>query len=322
MTKRNVLIISDGDDMAGVNYGIKRAFDKHSEKYQLRQVRGTNNYIDYPVDIIWPGRNTFVNELYNEADLIHISEYPWALDGGSAPKIWERVSKPTVVHQHGTPFRNNPSYFLRLSKQAGFTQIVSTVDLLVDPSLEWLPNPVDIDMMQKIRQDNYVNDNMIRLGQAPTNRKEKSTELYVRIAMDLQKRWPVEYLVIEKQKWLACLAEKARTDIWFDQLTYGYGSNAIEAGAMGIPIVGGFASISDQQRLIDQVGRTPFVPATESTLMGVLEGLVKDASLREHYGQLSLQYMRDVHSEPAVVARLESIYDRTINEFEAKHGRN
>lgn len=321
MTKRNVLIITDGDDMAGVGYGLKKAFDTYSTKYQLRQVRGTNNYIDYPVDITWPGRNTFVNELYNEADLIHISEYPWALDGANAPRIWEQVPKPTVVHQHGTPFRNNPANFLRLARQGRFTQIVSTIDLLVDPSLQWLPNPVDIEVMQQIRKERYPNDGIIRLGQAPTNQGIKNTKEYVHAALDLQKRYGIEYLVIEKQKWVDCLAEKARTDIWFDQLTYGYGSNAIEAGAMGIPLVGGFTSPQDEQRLVDQVGGLPFVPATVDTLPAVLDRLVRDADYRNAKGRQAYLYMSSVHSEPVVVAKLEGIYDRTINEFEARNGR-
>lgn len=313
--KRNVLIISDGDDMAGVNFAIKKAFDKFSDRYILRQVRGTDNYIKYPHDITWWGSNELVNRLYDSADLIHISEYPWALLGGSAPKIWKLVPKPTVIHQHGTPFRNNPRQFLDIAKREHSTQIVSTVDLLVDDSLEWLPNPVDIEMMLAIRLQNYKNDGIIRLGQAPTNRQEKHTAEYIAVAKELG----VDYLVVESQTWETTLKEKARTDIWFDQLTYGYGNNAIEAAGMGIPVVGGFANDVHKQRYVDLVGELPFVEATVGTLREVFRRLIEDRDFRLSESDRIHSIVRDLHGEASVVKRLEAIYDRTINEFEILH---
>lgn len=309
---RNVLIVSDGDDMAGVNHSIKVAFDRFSTKYRLRQVRGTDNYIHYPVDIPWMGNNTLVNQLYNEADLIHISEYPWALDGGSAPKIWEKVKKPTVIHQHGTPFRSNPRRFLDIAANEGYTQIVSTIDLLVDDSLTWVPNPVDIDLMQGIRREFYVNDGQTRIGHGPTNRAIKGTDLY----LEAVKRIGTDYLLVEGLAWSRALREKARCDIWYDQLTYGYGSNGIEAAAMGIPVVGGFANFHDRARYIQLVGLPPIVEADSDTLYDVLRDLVLDEGRRKDEAHRCQATVQRVHGEAAVVALLESIYDRTIEEFE------
>lgn len=301
--------------MAGVNNALKRAFDRHSTRYQMRQVRGTDNYIKYPVDITWMGNNTLVNRLYDAADLIHISEYPWALNGGSAPKIWNRVPKPTVVHQHGTPFRNSPATYLRLAKQEGFTQIVSSVDLLVDPSLTWLPNPVNIDKMQQIRRENYVDEGKIRIGHGPTNRAIKNTAEYL-VAVD---SLGVDHVLIEKLPWDKALREKARVDIWYDQLTFGYGVNGIEAAAMGIPVVGGFHDPRHRERYVQLVGIPPIVEATPDTLGRVLAELVADAGYRKAEADRIFDTVQRVHGEPNVVALLEKIYDRTIDEFEARH---
>lgn len=308
----NVLIVSDGDDMAGVNHGIKAAFDRHSDRYRVRQVRGTNNYIDYPVDIPWMGNNTFVNELYNEADLIHISEYPWALSGASAPKIWNEVKKPTVIHQHGTPFRNNPKKFLDLARQNGYTQIVSTVDLLVDDSLVWVPNPVDIEQMQAIRKEYYQNDGITRIGHGPTNRAIKNTAEYLAAVGGFA---GVDYLIIEGQKWAASLREKARVDIWYDQLTFGYGNNGIEAAGMGIPVVGGFADQRHREKYVSLVGLPPIVEATPGTLKQVLERLVEDVGFRQAEADRISGIVQRVHSQASVVALLESIYDKTLEDF-------
>lgn len=316
---RNVLIISDGDDMAGVNYGLKAAFDRHSTRYKLRQVRGTNNYIDYPRDIDWQGSNILVNGLYNQADLIHIAEYPWALDGGSAPKIWDQVPKPTVVHQHGTPFRNQPNRYLNLARLGHYTQIVSTIDLLIDKSLTWLPNPVNIEEMQRIRKENYVNDGVVRFGQAPTNRGIKNTADFIKVCEAIKdKHKKFEYFVIENRTWQDTLAVKARCDIWFDQLTFGYGSNGIEAGAMGIGIIGAMADPKIESRLVETVGGVPYVSTSVPALGRLLERLVVDQIERQRMGAQAFDYMQRVHSESVVVKRLEEIYDRTINLFEAR----
>lgn len=311
MSQRNVLIVSDGDDMAGVNHGIKVAFDKHSDRYRVRQVRGTNNYIDYPVDIEWMGNNTLVNQLYDEADIVHIAEYPWALDGSSAPKIWNKVRKPTVIHQHGTPFRENPQKFLDIAAREGYTQIVSTVDLLVDDSLTWVPNPVDIDHMQALRNQYYVSSMPLLVGHGPTNRAIKNTSEFLAAVKELG----TDYLIIEGQKWATTLREKARCDIWYDQLTFGYGNNGIEAGAMGIPTVGGFADPAHRARYVAQTGGVWFTEATPETLGSVLADLVRNPDERHDAGSRTLAAVRSLHGDKAVVERLESIYDKTIEEF-------
>lgn len=307
---RNVLIVSDGDDMAGVNHAIKVAFDKHSDKYRLRQVRGTNNYIDYPVDITWMGNNVIVNELYDKADLVHISEYPWALSG--TPRIWNPVRKPTVIHQHGTPFRSNPKKFLDIAAQEGYTQIVSTVDLLVDESLIWVPNPVDIDHMQSIRRERYVATEKVIIGHGPTNRAIKNTAEFLAAVESIP---DIDYVLVEGLKWKDALREKARCDIWYDQLTFGYGNNGIEAGAMGIPTVGGFADPAHRSRYVEHAGDPWFREANPETLGRVLGDLVRSDEQRRDAADRAFEAVSRLHSQQAVVLRLESIYDKTIEEF-------
>lgn len=306
--------------MAGVNYGLAQAINRHSNRYAARQVRGTDNYIHYPVDIVWMGNNTFVNQLYDEADLVHISEYPWALDGGSAPKIWNKRRLPTVLHQHGVPFRTSPQRFLDIARREGYTQVVSTVDLLTADDLTWLPSPVDILRLQGLRKEHYPNDGVLRIGQAPTNRVAKNTHEFIEICKDLQRTHGIEYNVFESMSWEKSLASKARMDIWFDQLTYGYGSNGIEAAAMGIPVVSGFASPLHYSRYVELVGAVPFYPATLGTLRDVLQHLVEDVQQRVATGQHCFNVVQNVHGEREVVKRLEAIYDKTIDEFEVRNG--
>lgn len=298
--------------MAGVGYRLKAAFDKFSTRYKVRSVRGTNNYIDYPSDITWMGNNILVNRLYDEADIIHISEYPWALDGGSAPKIWNKVDKPTVIHQHGTPFRNNPKQFLSIAKNSGYAQIVSTVDLLVDDSLVWIPNPVDVDMMKKIRKEHYPKDGIFRVGQAPTNPSIKNTSNYVHAAKAIKETdEDFDYFVLSNLKWVDTLMHKAKCDLWFDQLTFGYGNNGIEAMAMGIPVMGNFMDKSNFERIKDETGMdVPLIWTEKDDIERLIRWFKNDRDGLRRMANLAKAYINEVHEESKVVERLEAVYDR------------
>ena len=297
--------------MAGVGYRLKAAFDKFSTRYKVRAVRGTNNYIDYPGDLTWMGNNELVNHLYDRADIIHIAEYPWIIQN-STPKIWRPVRKPTVIHQHGTPFRNNPKMFLDIARREGYQQIVSTVDLLVDDSLVWIPNPVDVDDMRDIRRKNYPKDGVFRVGQAPTNRSIKNTSDYIAAAERIKAdRRKFDYFVLEKLKWVDTLRYKAQCDLWFDQLTFGYGNNGIEAMAMGIPVMGNFSDPSNFGKIKDLTGLDiPMIWTQPESIEYYIRWFMDRSEDLRRMANLSKKYIDAVHEESKVVERLEAVYDR------------
>lgn len=309
---RKVLIVSHDIDLAGVNYRIKAAFDKFSTKYEVRQVVGAESYIKYPYDIKWMGNNELVNELYGQADLVHITEHPRTLFD-FVPKIWNPRKLPTILHQHGTTFRMNREYYWRLCAAEGWTQICSTIDLS-SPKVEWVPNPVDIEHMRGLRRKRGTEgpDGAILVAHAPTNRQEKHTALFeanmIRIVAENKK---VSYDIIEGQSWKTTLARKAHADLFYDQLTYGYGNNAIESMAMGIPTIGGFAN----QALYDNLPAAGFFPARQATLGAILRDFIHSPQLRREWGERGQDYVRRVHSEEVIVRQLERIYDETIERF-------
>lgn len=305
---RNILIISHDIDLAGVNYRIKAAFDKFSTKYKIRQVVGAESYIKYPYDIMWMGNNQLVNDLYGAADLVHITEHPRTLFD-FAPKIWNPRRMPTIIHQHGTTFRMNREYYWRLAAAEGWTQICSTIDLS-SPNVEWVPNPVDIGLIRSTLLGSPSTG--VHVAHAPTNRSEKHTELFlanmIRLAAEDKN---VSYDVIEGQSWDATLTRKAHANLFYDQLNYGYGNNAIESMAMGIPTIGGFVN----QQLYYKLPDAGFYQATVANLGDTLREFVETPSLRKHWGARGLDYVTRVHEESVVVKQLERIYDETIERF-------
>lgn len=297
----NVLSLSDEDDFGGQGIRLKQAFDRQPG-WTFRSVTGSTSYIDYPPDAGWDQARA----LYQWADVIHSHN-------GIRPawKIDSALSKPLVIHQHGIYFRQSPRK--HLDEAQGRTTLVSTLDLtLPDPGIVWLPSPHDLDHLARIRTQHYQPGPRLRVGHAPTSRR-KHTDAFLAAVSDLD----VEVVLIEGQSWDECLRLKATCDVFYDQLLYGYGNNAIEAWGMGIPVVSG--TIADERispLMRERFSELPFLPATEDTLRAALGALVYDPDLRAEYGRRGHEHARGYHSADRVVAQLKDIYRRSL------HGRH
>lgn len=153
---------------------------------------------------------------------------------------------------------------------------------------------------------------MIRIAHAPTNRQVKSTDLLIKAVDRLKAEgFDVELDLIERRSWAECLGRKATADIYFDQVGLGYGNNAIEAWAMGIPVIAG-ASDPVLDEMERRFGELPFYHATLETIYDALKELVEDPKLRERYGRLGYQYAKQWHDGPIVVDRLKAIYSKAV----------
>ncbi len=51
----NVLLLSTGQDFAGINFRIKQAFDRFTS-WNVRSLHGAQTYLDYPYDELWSRR--------------------------------------------------------------------------------------------------------------------------------------------------------------------------------------------------------------------------------------------------------------------------
>ncbi|NIV39132.1 MAG: hypothetical protein GWN58_59865, partial [Anaerolineae bacterium] len=67
-----------------------------------------------------------------------------------------------------------------------------------------------------------------------------------------------------------CLQRKARSHLYIDQFLMGYGTNALEAWAMGIPVVAG-AHPDLRDRIKAAVGFVPFVETRIEDLRATVE---------------------------------------------------
>lgn len=281
------------DDIGGVGFRTARAFNQYRPEWTYRAYRGAPSYLQFPEHTPWDWPQIMAD--WNQADVVHVHDH--------IPTVGTK--RPTVVTFHGTGFREQSDALLAMSRRAGARVLVSTLDLwLLHPEdVTWMPQMDDIDQLATYK---VTHEGPLRIGHAPTNRSLKSTHEFLAACERLGKEIPVEVVLIEGMSWEECLKIKGTLDILFDQTAYGYGGNAIEAWAMGVPVICGAPefTLEEYRR---RFGYLPFVAAGQNTIYEALLQLV-DPTERTYWGQVGHQHARKYHSYRFGVERLAPIY--------------
>jgi hypothetical protein len=245
--------------------------------------------------------------LVREADVLHVLDSEHALTR-FAPYL---RGKTVIVHHLGTHFRRNPAAVSRTCQRYGAIEVTDSIDLLF-PHVGWQPVPADFGALADLRKQHFRPSERIRIAHAPTDRQGKSTKTITAAIESLARRHPIDFDLIERVNNRQCLERKASADIFVDQLGIGFGMNAIECWAMGIPVVSGLVDPAARERALGMWGgQFPWADATPATLEAVIEHLVTDKEWRQELGKRGKAHGLEWHSEPAVVQRMLSLYGVT-----------
>lgn len=305
---KNVLFLSPTVDTAGLGIGLKRAFDQVAPGWTARHVRTANTYLDYGADIQWtrgnPEQDALVQALWSNADIVQIMERPEAAG-------WLRPRRRFVVYHLGTWYRRDPEGVGAQCRAIDATEMVDMHDLMRFGVREWLPDVIDPVPLEQLRARTYQPSERIRIAHAPTNRAIKSTAIIEATVARLAERYPIDFDLIERVSNAECLARKASADIFIDELTLGYGLNALECWSMGVPVVSGIANPETEARMrADFGGGLPFLDATADSLEETVAALLSDRNLREDWGALGRAHVERFHAPAAVIAKAIDIYTR------------
>lgn len=300
-----IFCISQGQDIGGQNARIVAGFRKHEPSWSVRSMHVARTYIKYPYDLAWDV--DLARQLYAEADVVHHQNrlFSYAMYDGNQ-------RKPALVTYHGPPLRGDADRVNREAKSIGAVQTVSTVDLMADaPHATWTPNFYDLDDLQR----RYPRRpwHRLRIGHAPTVREAKGTQAIIKAVNRLSLRHDIQFDLVEGVSWNRSLAHKSRCDIYIDQLTLGYGLSGIEAMALGVPVISGWAEESDRELFMRWTGcsEMPFAHATEETIEDVLEAMIRSAGMREEVAARGSQFVRRWHDEKRGVEQLKGTYIST-----------
>lgn len=153
----------------------------------------------------------------------------------------------------------------------------------------------------KLKENRY--DKFLKVGHAPTNRKAKGSDIIIPIVKQLEKDFPVQLILIEKLSYQQAIKLKSQCDIFIDQIgDLGYGINALESLAMGIPtcscLAPGFAAKYPDH---------PFIVINEQNLRQRLIELIKNENLRIEKRIQGRQWLAKYHDAKKVVARIHHL---------------
>lgn len=297
----NLVHLHPGPDTGGQSIASKRFLEERGDS--VRVFVHSRHPFGYGEAEMWD--RDAVTEAYRWADVVVVHNDPGILD-----TIPDRPDRTVVVHHHGTRFRTAPEAVWREGVERRVdVQVVSTIDLLLSvpkgQTAHWLPQVVDTARMETIAEAlRPPAGSRIVVTHAPTNRMVKGTRWVTQTMREL--RGKCDYVLIQHKPWVVCLTYKAASHIFIDQLLLGYGNNAIEAWAMGLPVISGA-----EPRILARMKREfdlPFANATPDTLTDVLWSLVQSAELREQWAAKGKAHLERFHVPDAWAQRTRAIY--------------
>jgi hypothetical protein len=218
--------------------------------------------------------------------------------------ILRATGKKSVYHYLGSDIRGKTPAELAYGNRAD-AQIVGSFDALRwVPEAEMIPPGLDLSPFTPVPPTDRERPLVVH---APSDRRKKGTEYVIAACAQL----PVDLDIVEGLPHEEARKRYARADIVVDQLNAGWhGVFALEAMAMGKPVV-----VRLKPEVVEQAERSygvkvPLVPATKDSLVDVLRPLVESPALRREIGVASRAYVEQVHDIDRIADRLVDLYAR------------
>ena len=212
------------------------------------------------------------------------------------------LGKRSVMHFLGSDIRGRSPAELAWAERAG-ARVVGSYD-----AARWVPDahviPPGIDVHAIEPAPPTDRDRPVVLH-APSSRSKKGTEHVIAVCQELG----VELEVVEGLDHREAFERYRHADVIVDQLKAGwYGIFAIEAMALGKPVVT-FLHDEAVRRTEEAFGvEVPIVNATPETLAGALRPLLESAEERQRIGHASRAYVEEVHDLDRMTDRLLALY--------------
>ena len=218
--------------------------------------------------------------------------------------ILRAARKKSVMHYLGSDIRGKTPEQLAYGKKAD-AEIVGSYDAIRwVPEAEVIPPGVDLGAIEPAPPSDRERPLIVH---APSSRRRKGSEHVIAAVDGLD----ADLDLVEGLRHDEAFERYRAADIVVDQLNAGwYGLFAIEAMALGKPVVT-FLHDEAVRRTEEAFGtRVPIVSATAETLREALRPLVSDAGRRRELGAASRAYVERVHDLETVTDRLLALYAR------------
>jgi glycosyltransferase involved in cell wall biosynthesis len=212
------------------------------------------------------------------------------------------LGKRSVMHFLGSDIRGKTPEQLAWAQRAGARVVGSYDATRWMPDAQVIPPGIDVRGIEPVPPSDRARPVVLH---APSSRARKGTEHVVAACAALD----VELEIVEGLDHREAFERYRNADVIVDQLNAGwYGVFAIEALALGKPVVT-FLHDEAVRRTEEAFGvQVPIVNATKETLTDVLRPLVESADERRRVGRASRAYAEEVHDLERMTDRLLSLY--------------
>ena len=212
------------------------------------------------------------------------------------------MGKRSVMHFLGSDIRGRPREELTWARRAGAVVVGSYDAVRWVPEARVIPPGIDVSAIEPSPPSGREHPVVLH---APSSRSRKGTEEVVAAAEKLG----LDLELVEGVDHRAAFERYRAADLVVDQLNAGwYGMFAIEAMALGKPVVA-FLHEEATRRTEEAFGvEVPVVRATKETLADVLQRLVSDPGELQRIGAASRAYVERVHDLATVGDLLVDLY--------------
>jgi hypothetical protein len=296
--KNFLMRIAHINNTSGIASIIAKLQTKHGQQADVfvfnrkifKQFGGIKYFYKSPID-----RWKLFRKL-GDYDIWHY-HYPY----GSLKNNLEKRNKGKIYlkHYHGDDIRGkyDEDYCL-----------VSTPDLLqYVPNGKWLPNPIDIDEIESVPQNQHIN-RITKVAHYPHYKMYHSNDYYTDALVKLQREMKCETVRILHFSHIQTLEIIAKCDIVIGKILPNvgwFGKFELEAMALGKPVI---AYVSNE---LYEKYKPPLYRTTKDTFRQDLESLLEDNTEKDRLSTEGPKYVKKYHSMENTVESVQKSYEVT-----------
>jgi len=221
--------------------------------------------------------------------------------------VLRALRKKSVFHYLGSDIRGKTRQQLAYGKRADAEIVGSYAATEWVPEAEVIPPGIDLSLFRVEPVVSATNRRRPLIVHAPSSRTRKGTEHVVEACLGLD----ADLEIVESLHHDEARERYRAADIVVDQLNAGWhGMFAIEAMALGKPVVSYLREDVVERSAQGYGVRVPIVSATKDTLRERLRPLVESQDERRRIGAESRAYVERVHDIDRIAERLLDLYAR------------
>jgi len=327
-------------DPAGMMNKFQTAFDKHSEKYSIRNICFQDSSLKYPVDIIIEQSTNIehticeIQSIIDEADIIILHTH---INGGDNMQHimndWDNMqinnfnifnfikdlNKPIIYYLNGSNnLRMYHKYYADELKDKYVMCSTPDLKLLIGDHVFYAPGIIDLDDFIYTPLEYDKRNNIPKIIHTPTDPAVKNTNMFEEAIeiLEQENKFKFKYENVYNIPHKLTMVYKKTSHILLDHLQGYYGISSLEAAAQGcIPFINLHPKVKEEFDKVSGVNTIPFINVESPEMIKpYLEAFLSNPELLEQTCKVKHIWMKNNWQPKKLVTRMENYFDSLKNE--------